>query len=219
MTTALTLAPARTVAELIERLDGIPPERIRLIPTPGTATEADLISVLDHENIICELVEGTLVEKPMGYDLGQVTFEFIFYLANFLRIRNLGLANGPDGTLRLTTGLLRVPDISFVSWDRLPDRKKPVGPVPMLGLDLAVEVLSKSNTKREMNRKVREYFDSGVVLVWLIDPRTRTARVYSSVEDSALLTEDDSLDGGAVLPGFRLSLRELFEAANRGPDA
>lgn len=89
----------------------------------------------------------------------------------------------------------------------------------MLTPDLAIEILSKSNTRQEMDRKLGEYFDSGVLAVWLIDPKTRTAQVFSSPDESSLLTEADSLDGGTILPGFRLGLHELFEAANRGPDA
>ena len=213
-------APARTVAELLHQLDDIPPERIRLVPTPGTATEADLLHVLDSENVICELVEGTLVEKTMGSNkVPRVAGFVLTFLNMYLMRHNLGIAAGPDGTLRLTSGLLRVPDVSFVSWDRLPDRKKPSGPVPTLNLDLAVEVLSKANTKKEIRRKLHEYFDSGVTLVWLIDPKKKNARVYTSIDDSMLLTEDDSLDGEKILPGFRLSLRELFDFANRGPDA
>ena len=219
MALAATVAPLKTVADLLERLDGIPAERIRIHPEPGTATEADLLRVLDHENIICELVAGTLVEKPMGYEESRLAGFVLTFLNIYLMRHNLGLAAGPDGTLRLTSGLVRVPDISFVSWDRLPDRKRPLGPVPMLSPDLAIEVLSKSNTRQEMDRKLGEYFDSGVLAVWLIDPKSRTAQVFSSPEESSLLTEADSLDGGTILPGFRLALRELFEVANRGPDA
>jgi Uma2 family endonuclease len=71
-------------------------------------------------------------------------------------------------------------------------------------------VLSKGNTKPEMNRKLREYFEAGVSLVWMVDPRKRMARSYTAVDQSVLITEDQALDGGAVLPGFRLPLSELF---------
>ena len=216
---AATVPKPRTLADLIERLDDIPADRIRFDPLPGTATEADVLRVRDQEKILCELVDGTLVEKAMGYDEGQVTFQLIVFLGNFLRRSNLGLANGPDGTLRLTSGLLRIPDVSFVSWDRLPGRKKPAGPIPTLALDLAVEVLSASNSKREMKRKVGEYFASGVRMVWLIDFHKRTARVYTSPKEWEELGEGDALDGGDALPGFRLPLRDLFDAADRGPDA
>jgi Uma2 family endonuclease len=209
----------KTAAELIHSLGGIPASRIRIDVPPGQATEKDVLRILDTENRICEIVDGTLVEKSMGYDESCVSGFLLTFLNNFLLRRNLGIAAGPDGTMKLVTGLLRIPDVSFVSWDKLPGRKRPKGPIPSLTLDLAVEVLSRSNRKAEMKRKVREYFDAGIGLVWLIDPRKRNARVFTSTTDFTLLTEGDSLDGGAVLPGFRLPLRELFAVAMRGPDA
>ena len=103
----------------------------------------------------------------------------------------------------------------FHSWNRLPGRESPKEPIPDLAPDLAVEVLSEGNTKAEMTRKVREYFDAGVILVWLIDPRKRTARVFSSIENSALVRADQSLDGGAVLPGFVVTLSDLLDRGRR----
>jgi Uma2 family endonuclease len=209
----------RTVADLlkvIRTLGDIPADRIRLHPEPGTATEQD---VLDHEGRICELIDGTLVEKVLGMRDARVSAVLIFFLEGFLSRHNLGLVTGPDGTLELTTGLLRIPDVTFVSWDRLPGRELPDRPVPRLTIDLAVEVVSKGNTKAEMGRKLREYFEAGTRLVWFLHPKNRTARVYTSPRRFTRLTEDQTLDGGDVLPGFTLSLRELFERAFRGPDA
>ena len=71
-------------------------------------------------------------------------------------------------------------------------------------------MLSKSNTPAEIKRKLGEYFDAGVRLVWLVDPRKQTVRVHTSADQSVLLKEGQSLDGGDVLPGFTLSLQELF---------
>ncbi len=73
-----------------------------------------------------------------------------------------------------------------------------------------MEILSPSNTKGEMALKVREYFLAGVRLVWLVDPRKRTVRVYTAPDQSVRLTEGEALDGGDVLPGLRLPLREVF---------
>jgi Uma2 family endonuclease len=212
----------RTVADLlkvIRTLGDIPADRIRIHPDPGTATEQDVLDVLDREGRICELINGTLVEKVMGFEESLLATELITELKLFLRQHNLGIVTGPDGTLKLTTGLLRIPDVTFVSWDRLPGREFPRQPVPRLSIDLAVEVISKGNTKAEMERKLREYFEAGTRLVWFLDPKNRTARVYTAPRRSTRLTEDQSLDGGDVLPGFTLSLRELFERAFRGPDA
>jgi len=110
---------------------------------------------------------------------------------------------------------VRIPDLSFITWDRLPGRESPREPIPDLAPDLAVEVLSEGNTKLEMERKVREYFDAGVTLVWLIDPRKRTARVFSATGKSALVRADQTLTGGAVLPGFALRLSDLLDRGRR----
>ena len=85
--------------------------------------------MLDHEGRICELIDGTLVEKVMGMQEARLTAVLIFFLESFLSRHNLGFVTGPDGTLKLTTGLLRIPDVTFVSWDRLPGRELPDQPV------------------------------------------------------------------------------------------
>jgi Uma2 family endonuclease len=75
---------------------------------------------------------------------------------------------------------------------------------------LAVEVLSPHNTKAEMNRKLVEYFDRGVQLVWYVDPRTRTVAVYTSPRRPKTLSESQTLDGGTVLPGFSVPVAQIF---------
>jgi Uma2 family endonuclease len=136
----------------------------------------------------------------------------IGFLRDFLKQHDLGIVAAPDGKTRLLPGLVRAPDVSFVSWDRLPGRKLPRQRIPDLYPDLAVEILSESNTPQEMGRKLKEYFRVGTRLVWYADPETRTVRVYTSPEQMVTKTDVDDLDGGAVLPGFRLSIREWFAA-------
>ncbi len=165
-----------TIADLLKRLGNIPANRVRLHPTPGTATEKDLLEILDRENRLCELVEGTLVEKPMGYEESEIAGTILTSIKLFVRPRKLGIVTGPDGTIKLFAGLVRIPDVTFASWNCFPDRKRPKTPIPHIAPDLAVEVLSKSNTKSEMVRKLDEYFKAGVKLVWLVDPKTKTVR-------------------------------------------
>jgi Uma2 family endonuclease len=86
-----------------------------------------------------------------------------------------------------------------------------------LAIDLAVEVLSESNTKAEMDRKVREYFDGGSKRVWLVDHEKRTVRVFSGPDRWVVLTENETLEGEDVLPGFALPLRDLFAVLDRAP--
>jgi Uma2 family endonuclease len=200
---------------LLQRLDDIPPERIRLHPTPGTATERDL---LKPEGRLCELVDGILVEKAMGYDESLLTVELLAAIHTFVKRHRLGEVTGPDGTIRLMPGLVRIPDIAFISRERLPRKGEPRQPIPELAPDLAVEVLSRSNTKKEMARKLREYFDVGVRLVWIINTHDRSALVHTSPTRKVKLDESQNLDGGDVLPGFTLSLRELFESLERSRD-
>src|SRR5262249_4619110 len=90
------------------------------------------------------------------------------------------------------------------------EKMVPSEPMPDLAPNLAVEVLSKNNTKEEMERKLKEYFLTGVELVWFVDPVKRRVQVYTSPDESRVLGEGDELDGGDVLPGFKLRLRKLF---------
>jgi Uma2 family endonuclease len=207
---AAPLAGVTTIGALLKRLGNIPAGRVRLHPAPGTATEQDVIEILDRENRPCELVEGTLVEKPVGYTESEIAGLILTFLNVFVRSRKLGIVTGPDGTIRLFAGLVRIPDVAFASWDRFPDRKRPRTPIPHLVPDLVVEVLSKSNTRSEMKRKLGEYFAAGVRLVWMVDPSKRSVRVHTSASQSVLFSSGQSLDGGAVLPGFTLPLDDLF---------
>jgi Uma2 family endonuclease len=202
-------APA-TVGELLKRLGNIPASRVLLHPAPGTATEKDVIKILDGNERLCELVEGTLVEKPMGYEESEIAVTMITALNLFVRRRKLGIVTGEAGAVKLFGGLIRIPDVAFASWDRFPGRERPTAPIPHLAPDLVVEVLSRSNTPAEMKRKLGEYFSAGVRLVWLVDPKKETVRVHTSVDQSVLLKMGQSLDGGDVLPGFSLSLQKLF---------
>jgi Uma2 family endonuclease len=212
---SITLPPFQTVAELLQQLGDIPPERVRLHPVPGTATEKDVITSKARFNCLCELVDGVLVEKPMGFFEARLAFILGFFLEKFLETHDLGIAVGADAVLRVQPGQVRLPDLSFFSWDRFPNRIVPREAILQMTPDLAVEVLSPSNTKKEMLRKRREYFGGGCRLVWEVDPRKRALRVYTSATQSILLQEDDTLDGGEVIPGFRLPIRDWFKRAGR----
>ncbi len=199
-----------TVADLWDRLGNVPLERIHLIPRPGTATEQDVLDQIDHADRICELVDGVLVEKTMGYKESVLAGAIIEFLRRFVRKHKLGIVTGEGGTLKILPLQVRIPDVAFIGWHRFPGGKLPEAPIPAVSPDLAVEVLSEGNTEREMRRKLNEYFTAGVRLVWYVDPRTRTAAVYTSPQQCTVLGEADVLTGGDVLPGFELPLRELF---------
>jgi Uma2 family endonuclease len=204
-------AAIETLADLLEQLGGIAPDRVRFRPAPGTATEEDVLAIRNSpERRLCELVDGVLVEKTMGFREAYLGSIVTAILWTFVRRRNLGLVTGASGMMRLMAGLVRIPDGAFISWSRLPNRRVPTEPIPDVAPDLAVEVLSTGNTAREMARKRQDYFAAGVQVVWQVDPRTRTVEVFTSPEQSTVLHEAQTLEGGTVLPGFTLPLQELF---------
>src|SRR5439155_23923660 len=155
-----------------------------------------------------ELVDGTLVEKGMGYHESLLAGVFIEVLRQFVVPRNLGVVATPDGMVRLFPGLVRGPDVAFASWDRFPNRKVPEEPIPSLAPDLVIEVLSKSNTRPEMKRKRGEYFAAGVLLVWEVDRKRRRVSVYTPDGAVTVLEASQRLEGGDVLPGFTLELSD-----------
>ena len=168
-----------------------------------------------RQGLLCELVEGVLVEKLMGFRESFLTIALSAVLWGFVKTRNLGLVTGADGMVRLAPGLVRIPDLAFISWQRLPERRVPTDPIPGLVPDLVVEVLSEGNTAAEMARKRREYFAAGVRLAWFVDPVARTVEVYTAANQSTLLEAEQTLDGGTVLAGFSLPLAELFAELDR----
>jgi Uma2 family endonuclease len=204
--------PVRTLADLLHRLGDIHPDRVRFNPVPGTATIEDLLL---PENKLCELVDDTLVEKAVGAEESLLAIWLGSLIHEFVRSRNLGIVTGEAGLLELTGGTVRAPDVSFISWDRMPKRRRPSKPIPALIPDLAVEVLSKRNTKKEMARKRKEYFRSGVRLVWEINPKKRTVCVYTAFDQFQDLTSLDTLAGDPVLPGFTVPLAQLFAELDR----
>jgi Uma2 family endonuclease len=204
-----------TVADLLHHLGDVPAERIRLRPHPGTATEADVVRINERKEGLVELVDGVLVEKAKGFFEAWLAATLVQVIKNFVEEHDLGVVVGPDGIMRLAPGPVRLPDVSFLSWEKFPNREIPREPIPDLAPDLAVEVISKGNTPAEMNRKCGEYFDAGVRLVWYLYPQTRTMDVFTQEARETPVSETESVDGAEVLPGFRLSLDELFAAADR----
>ena len=182
---------------------------------PGTATERDVVEVHDRENRLCELVDGVLVEKVMGFDESIYAVLLAASLIQYLKTRDLGKVLGADGMMKIFPGMVRIPDAAFISWKRYPKGKRRRGEIPVVVPDLVVEVLSKGNTPKEMARKLVEYFRAGVRLVWYVDPKRRTVRVYTALDRSVLLHENQTLDGGDVLPGFELSIGDWFAEARR----
>ncbi len=206
-----------TAVDLAARFGPIPLHRIRPDPPPGTASEEDVVRIHDHEDRLYELVDGVLVEKAMGTYESYLAGVLLRHLGNFVTDHNLGIVLPPDGMMRLAPGLVRIPDVSFISWDRLSGGEVLHAAIAPIAPDLAVEVISRGNTVEEMEDKLVEYFTAGVRLVWYLYPIPREVKVYSARDQCVIRGEKHTLTGGDVLPGFSLSVRKLF--AEPSPDA
>lgn len=199
-----------TLTDLSRLFGAMPVWRIRAVPTPGTATEEDVIEIEAKERRLFELVDGILVEKTVRYRESFLAVQLVTELWSFVKLRKLGIVTGEGGMMRLFPGLIRIPDVAFAGREKLPDLRLPTDPVPSLVPDLAVEILSEGNTPEEMSRKLHDYFDVGVRLVWYFDPRRKTVKVFTGLETVELLSEGDTLTGGNVLPGFTLSIKSFY---------
>ena len=200
---------SETMADVIERLGGIPAERILMRPVPGTATEEDVVKTQ-----LCELIDGTIVAKTRGLFESVLGLTLADFFQTYLDEQNRGFVVGADCHLRFGAQV-REPDVAFVSWDRLPGGEIPDTPVGEVTPDLAVDILKRDNTIAEFERKKREYFAHGVRLVWIADPPQRIVEVWNDVETCRTLGEDGVLDGGDILPSFTLPVREWFERTER----
>lgn len=204
--------PARTVADLVRELGDIPANRILLHPAPGTATEADLLRAIDGDNkVLCELVNGTLVEKPMGYQESRIAAILIRYLLEFVESHDIGFVTGADGPYRMKLKNVRLPDVTYISWNRFASREDADKPnICPVSPDLVVEVLSESNTKKEIEKKQIEYFETGVQLLWIVDPRKKIVTVQRPDGTHTVLDHKGKLSGEGVLPGFKLEISKFL---------
>lgn len=202
-----------TIADLLESLGGIDAERVLLHPQPGTATEADLLRLPHDVQRLCELIDGTLVVKTMGAPESWTAILLASHILRVVHKNKLAVVLGPDGHTRYFGNQVRMPDVAVILRSRLPEGKLPKEQICPVPPDLAVEVLSPGNTRKEMAKKLKTFFDSGVKVVWMADPRKRTVRVHTSPKDFTELSEDGTLVGGDILPGFKLSVREWFDSA------
>ena len=211
----MSIALATTWEDRLSDLGNVAANRVRCEPAPGTATIEDVVRLRNSERRLYELVDGTLVEKAMGWAESLLAGILLQWLNNFLDKSRLGLATGPDGLTRLFGDTVRGPDVAFVSWARLPGGKVPAEPVPDLVPNFVIEVLSVGNTYAEMSRKRREYFHAGVELLWMVDHRAGTVTVFKSTQDATVFKEGQTLDGGTVLPGWQVDITDLFSRLDR----
>ena len=203
----------KTLADLHARLGSIPLERIRLHPAPGTATEADL---LKPHGRVCELIDGVLVEKASGNRESMLAVYIGTLLGNYIEPDDMGVILGAGGLIRAGADQLRSPDVTFIPWSSFPNGELPEDEAYWsVAPGLIVEVLSPGNTAAEIDRKLSELFSVGCKLAWVIDPATKSAKVYTSAKKFKEFDSSGILDGGKVLPGFKVPLASLFASTKR----
>lgn len=180
-------------------------------------TVEELWEMPEKPGVRYELVEGELVEVPGAGVLHSLIVGLVYKLIDaFVIERDIGLVF-PDGTgyvIRRDPDLLRIPDVSFVSWESVTEEGVPEGywyTAPVL----AVEVVSPNDRADDVHDKVREYLDAGTRAVWVMWPKQRSVTAYSPDGTARELGPDEQLDGGDALPGFRVRVGELFEVRGR----
>lgn len=155
-----------------------------------------------------EYIKGELVPMPpTSVEHGDISMNLISPLNSYVRENQLGRVYVPDTGFRIGERVL-MPDIAFVSTDRLPDDRSKAFPIPP---DLAVEVISPSDTLHRVEEKVFAYLEAGTQLVWVIKPSSKTVSVYRSEVDITVLTRNDMLSGEKVVKGFSCQVAKLFE--------
>jgi Uma2 family endonuclease len=182
--------------------------KVNSMPAPIVSDE-DLLQ-LSAEGYKVELVDGEVRMRPAGMEHEAIVAALIEALRPHVRRGRLGHVFGSSAGYHIPRGHLRSPDVSFVPAERLPGNKLPKG-YGDFAPDLAVEVLSPWDEAAAVAAKVAEYLRGGVRLVWIVDPEKRVATVHREGAQVQTVATGEELDGEDVVPGFRCSLRDLFD--------
>jgi Uma2 family endonuclease len=173
---------------------------------------ADELLALPRGEFRYELVNGELKKmSPAGHNHGRVTIRLTLPIAQYVVRHNLGEVYAAETGFKLGSDpdTVRAPDIAFIRQRRVDEVGTTKGYWPGAP-DLAVEVLSPNDRVAEVEEKISEWLVAGTEQVWVVSPNSQMVTVYRSPTDISVLTENDVLDGGSVLPGFRIGIKEIF---------
>ena len=180
--------------------------------TKSKLLTADDLLRLSSQGVRGELVRGVLHETmAAGVNHGRVVVKLVLLLGAFIMPRRLGtlLASDTGVLLERDPDTVREPDIAYISSERLPIGEDVPGYSEIVP-DLVIEVVSPSNSLREVGDKALMWLEHGVRLAWIVHPVARTVDVYHPDGKILTLTENDTLDGGNVLPGFTCQVSDVF---------
>lgn len=163
----------------------------------------------ENKNRLFELINGEIVEKVASFTPSRIALRIGYLLATYLDQHDIGYVTGADGSYILSPGYEVMPDVGYISKERLPrEPEREVEGPP----DLAVEVKSPTDSKRELRQKAEVYLRFGTKMVWLVFLEDQRVEVYVPDDDVREFDINGVLDGGEVLPGFTLSVSEIFPA-------
>ena len=173
---------------------------------------ADELLQMKDDGFRYELSRGELIKmSPAGHHHGRIALNFTTPLDQFVRANQLGAvyATGTGFKLAENPDVVRAPDAAFIRRERVEEVGQTGGFWPGAP-DLAAEVVSPGDTYAEVQDKIADWLDAGTRLVVVVNPRTQTVDLYRSRSDIRILTIDDVLDGGEVVPNWTLPVRDIF---------
>jgi Uma2 family endonuclease len=175
--------------------------------TYSQADYAKFQNLPENAGRIFELIDGEIVEKMPSFVPSNIAAKVIYYMQGHNLQNDLGYVTGADGGYILSDEDTFNPDVGYISKAHLPEKpsREVIGPP-----DMAVEIKSPTDSKREMRRKAEKYLAYGTQLVWLIFPDEQTVEVYVPDEDVKTVGFEGTLDGANVLPGFTLAVKDIF---------
>jgi Uma2 family endonuclease len=179
--------------------------------TPQLMTAEELLRLPD-DGFRYELIRGEPRKMaPAGHQHGRIAINVTTPLDQHVRAHTLGTVYAAETGFKLASNpdVVRAPDVAFIRRERVEEVGDVEGYWPGAP-DLAIEVISPSDTYTDVQEKIFDWLEAGARLVIAVNPRTRAVTVYRSLKDIVVLTENDLLDGGDVVPGWTVPVRDLF---------
>lgn len=182
----------------------------------GLRVTEEEFAMMDFGENRVELVNGEVeIMAPAGWEHGKLSSELGWLLRSYTKQNPVGEIVGAETGFRLAPGTVRAPDVGVVLSERIQALREQSGQTNFPGFlplapDLAVEIISPGDRAADVSDKVADYFAHGTRLLWFFYPATRSVHVYTSPTQITILDSSQTLDGGAVLPGFSCSISEIF---------
>ncbi len=181
-------------------------------PVEKQKMTAEELMKLSPEASRGELIAGEFISmSPAGFKHGQIAATILIIMGQFVRQAKNGKVYAAETgfILKRNPDTVRAPDVAFVTSERADQQEQETGffnGAP----NLAVEVISPSETMEDIEGKLFDYLDAGTQVVWLVFPRTQSITVYRSLKDIRIYTVENTIDCEELLPGFAVAVKEIF---------